>query len=350
MEDNFKISIIIPIYNVEKHLKKCLDSVINQTYKNIEIICVNDGSKDTSKAIIEEYSKKDIRIKLINQNNAGGIIARKNGFEKSIGDYCLIIDSDDWIELNTIEFLVDKINKYREREIILDFIRFGYITEPGQKHVNYINDKEKFYTGEEIKLLYKDLICGNKLNSIWNVLLRRDLINFEDSIFDYIVHKAEDLAINMSVYKRAKNALLINNDFYHYFQNPNGITKTASLEKIKSNIKDYVYLYNKRLAFNDEYKLNISINLLKNILVNSVLKETIKLLKSNNIKKDDFYNLEEYMQCIELDTVLEGYDIRAFRYNFLKKYCIKCILKNDVKKLYKFRLFFRFIYILKNKA
>ena len=104
-----KVSVIVPVYNSEKYLKRCLDSIIAQTYNNLEIIIVNDGSTDNSTDIIREYKKKDNRIKEINQKNQGCVIARLNGIKESTGQYCMFVDSDDWIELITIENLVQRI-------------------------------------------------------------------------------------------------------------------------------------------------------------------------------------------------------------------------------------------------
>lgn len=102
----YKVSIIIPVYNVEKYLRKCLDSVINQTYPQLEILCVNDGSTDNSEKILKEYSKKDGRIKILNKENGGLSSARNYGLDKATGEYCYFLDSDDWIELDTIAYLV----------------------------------------------------------------------------------------------------------------------------------------------------------------------------------------------------------------------------------------------------
>ncbi len=105
MNPNPLISIIIPVYNVEPYLKDCLDSVINQTYKNLEIILVNDGSTDNSKTICEEYKKKDSRIILINQKNSGLSSARNAGIKQSTGEYISFIDSDDYVEKDYVEYL-----------------------------------------------------------------------------------------------------------------------------------------------------------------------------------------------------------------------------------------------------
>ena len=101
-----KISIIIPVYNVAQYLDKALDSVVNQTYKDIEIICVNDGSTDNSLQIIENYAKKDKRIKVINQDNSGLYVVRQNGVKVATGDYITYVDGDDWLDADACDKIV----------------------------------------------------------------------------------------------------------------------------------------------------------------------------------------------------------------------------------------------------
>ena len=108
MKDS-KISIIVPVYNAEKYLVECLNSLVEQTYKNIEIILIDDGSIDNSAKICDEYAKKDERIKVVHQKNSGVSVARNNGLDMHTGDYVMFVDSDDWIELNTCEILINNI-------------------------------------------------------------------------------------------------------------------------------------------------------------------------------------------------------------------------------------------------
>ena len=103
--NNPKISVIIPVYNVEDYLEECLDSIINQTFKDLEIICINDGSQDNSLNILEEYAEKDNRIKIITTKNQGLSAARNRGLENITGDYVYFIDSDDYLELTAFEEL-----------------------------------------------------------------------------------------------------------------------------------------------------------------------------------------------------------------------------------------------------
>ena len=102
MEQAPKVSIIVPVYNVEPYLRQCMDSLVNQTYQNIEIICVDDGSTDASGAILEEYAAEDCRIRLVHQSNSGLSAARNAGFLLATGSYIMYVDSDDWIDLSLI--------------------------------------------------------------------------------------------------------------------------------------------------------------------------------------------------------------------------------------------------------
>ena len=123
---NYKYSIIIPIYNVETTLKRCIDSVIGQTYQNLEIICVNDGSTDSSLKILEEY-KNDNRIKIITQKNKGLAATRNTGIKVATGDYITFIDSDDWYELDYI----DTMNKILINNENIEVIRGNYFITDG---------------------------------------------------------------------------------------------------------------------------------------------------------------------------------------------------------------------------
>lgn len=114
-----KYSIIVPVYNVEKYINECLSSLINQTYKNIEIVVINDGSSDNSLSLIEEYSRIDDRIRVIDQKNMGLGYTRNVGIDNAVGDYILFVDSDDYISLNTCEEIEAVLSYNNEVDIIV---------------------------------------------------------------------------------------------------------------------------------------------------------------------------------------------------------------------------------------
>lgn len=120
---NIKFSIIVPVYNVEKFLRESLDSIVAQTLKDFEVICVNDGSTDNSLEILKEYANNDSRIKVISQENQGQGVARNNAIDIAQGKYLLFVDPDDFIESNTLEVLY---NKFHETDV--DIIQFDYAT------------------------------------------------------------------------------------------------------------------------------------------------------------------------------------------------------------------------------
>lgn len=142
---NDLISIIVPVYNVEKYLNKCIDSIINQTYKNIEIILVDDGSTDNSGKICDEYLLRDSRIKVIHKNNGGLSSARNEGINISSGEYIGFVDSDDWVEPNMYEEMYKKI-LYSNADIV----DCGYWKEYENKSIKYISANEVKFCGENL--------------------------------------------------------------------------------------------------------------------------------------------------------------------------------------------------------
>ena len=116
-----QITVILPVYNVEKYLKQCLDSIVNQTFKDFECLCVNDGSTDNSLSILQEYAQKDKRFKIITQKNGGTSVARNTGIKHTNTKYLTFIDSDDWITENYLEILYNKIE-----ETNADIVRASY--------------------------------------------------------------------------------------------------------------------------------------------------------------------------------------------------------------------------------
>ena len=199
VDKNPLISIVVPIYNVEKYLTKCLESILNQTYKNIEIILVNDGSTDNSKKICEEYIKKDSRIILINKKNGGLSDARNKGIDKSTGEYITFIDSDDYIELDYIMSLYKGIQN-NNIDLVISGHRVlydtGKIIEKKTCGNIVLSSKETLE-----KMLYDEGVDVCSVNKLYKKNLFDDIRfpkgrEFEDSATTYkLIDKSKKIAI-----------------------------------------------------------------------------------------------------------------------------------------------------------
>lgn len=218
-----KISVIVPIYNMERFLNRCLDSIINQTYRNLEIILINDGSTDTSGDICDIYAWKDIRIKVIHQPNAGVSSARNAGIGIAKGDYISFIDPDDWIENNMYEILVKHI-----QEDSVDIIRFN--AERKGDIINTLPFKNK-YSGKEfeseIQLAFIGAIkFGGMfiLGVLWLHIFRREVVEKNNIRFNNKLHRCEDRLFTLSVILNSENILFIDDILYHYEVNDNSLS------------------------------------------------------------------------------------------------------------------------------
>lgn len=216
-----EISIIVPIYNAQKYLSRCIESVIKQTYKNFELILIDDGSTDNSYAICEEYQKKDNRIILIKKENGGQSSARNNGLNIARGNYIGFVDSDDWISSNMFEKLFSLIESY-EADIVSSDYFFSN------------NDIEVFpeVSGKELVLnnkteIIKYFFKSDKLNStnefaVWGKLYKRELFNnlfFKEGII------YEDYLLNFYLFEKANKIVKTKDILYAYFQSPNSTTR-----------------------------------------------------------------------------------------------------------------------------
>lgn len=163
---DIKVSVIVPVYNVESYLNKSLDSLINQTLKDIEIICINDGSTDKSLNILEQYAKKDSRIKIINQENAGTGIARNVGLDMATGEYLAFVDPDDWIELDALAKMYSLAKEKKAKVVQINYI------------CHYKNTCQKFSFAKKVKRLYNYDLTKRKYYT-WKVLKKSCLFEHD---------------------------------------------------------------------------------------------------------------------------------------------------------------------------
>lgn len=214
------VSIIIPVYNMEKYLRRCLDSVVGQTLQNIEIICVNDGSTDNSLKIIEEYQKKDKRIKIISKVNGGLVSARKAGVKAAESQYIGYVDSDDWIEKDMFE----KLYEYMEVNQA-DIVSSGYIFEGNYITKHFDNVTEGLYDEFTIGSLRDNIIyCTEKRDvgirgSLCCKLFKKDLLmRAQNDISDEVSFSEDKLCI-IAYLLNCKRVFVVKEAYYHYMLN-----------------------------------------------------------------------------------------------------------------------------------
>ena len=225
------ISIIIPVYNTEKYLKKCLDSVITQTYKNLEIICINDGSTDSSLKILKKYAKSDKRIKVINQENKGVSITRNIGIENATGEWITFIDSDDYISPELYQSFTEALNNSEPFNIyVFNGVKLAENDNPEDKNLTkfFYMSNWNFHENN----LYTFIDCKNPFYgnlSVWNKIFNTEFINNnnirfkENSIFEDQLFSIESMIKTDKLY-------LDNKIFYYYVQHGN-----STMHNLKEN-------------------------------------------------------------------------------------------------------------------
>ena len=212
-----KITVIVPVYNVENYLEKCLDSLINQTYKNLEIIVINDGSTDNSGEICQEYAQKDSRIIYIEKENGGQSEARNMGLDRMTGSYVTFVDSDDWVELDYVENLYKKITEYQADIAVGNYYSFNEAEGMYYFHIFGDSCYEKVYDNVSIfeNLYESQEMKSFALISVWGKLYKADLL--KHLRFD-IGKLGEDGYLNQKIYLLAEKTIYLNKGLYAYRQ------------------------------------------------------------------------------------------------------------------------------------
>lgn len=247
-----KISVIIPVYNAEKYLDRCINSLFQQTLKDIEIILVNDGSTDRSAELCEEYKKRNPCIHVSHLNNGGPARARNKGMELAEGEYIGFVDADDYVEPDMFEKLYYAGQKYNS-----DIVMCGYLIDNGTEIRRLKFKYEEDYLGNEIiryKLLRRFYTGENQgLNSLCNKIFRKKFINDNQLKLDESLFRAEDFWFVFESLKWAEKFVFVNSDLYYYRQNETSIMHTVDLGQYER------WVENKKRALkeNDELKFEI---------------------------------------------------------------------------------------------
>ena len=274
---NDLITVIINVYNGEKYIKKCIESIINQTYKNLEILVIDDGSTDNTLSIIKEY--KDKRIRIISTENKGLSMSRNVGIENALGNYLYFIDSDDFIEKDTIEYLYKLIKKY---DVNISTCKPMAIYNYDYK-VRKIKEKIKLL--DSFEMLKNVLLAIDSTGTTWNKLYKKELfsdIRFENRIIN-------DIVTTYKLVLKSKKIVYSNQKKYYYLKHKDSITtKENSLDRTKdffdASIERYNYIKKIYPKFN-ENDFGLVKNIVKLYLTDD--EENLKYLDSNAL---DYFN------------------------------------------------------------
>lgn len=269
------VSVIIPIYNVEQYLEKCLDSVINQTYKDLEIICVNDCSPDNSAQILLEYAQRDTRIKIVNREKNGGLSAARNtGLDEAKGEYVYFIDSDDWIDLDYIEKMVSAITFSKTDVVVNTNVIQEFENKPSKKLV--FGDLEI----EENAFVDADNAINNIMWASWAQLWDRKFLVKNDLGF-LEGHIYEDMHFSPVAYSYMDKIYAIAASAYHYRIRENSLCR--------QNEDDYSVKEKLLFVYNTVFDFFVKTNYIENHRVRLFLKDFILPALQNN--NDKIYEL-----------------------------------------------------------
>ena len=286
MNNNDLVSIVLPIYNVEKYLDRCINSVVQQTYKNLEIILVDDGSLDSCSQLCDEWEKKDARIRVIHKINAGLGMARNTGLSYATGKYICFFDSDDYIRNDTIERALNAAMSYNSELVI-----FGYydVANDGKIVASYVPVSDTVvYTGSEIQnSLLIEALSRKKLNinmSAWSAMYSLDLI--KKAKWGFVSEReiiSEDVYSLLGLYKELNNVTVLNECFYYYCENGGSLTRKYAPERMKRihHFYEQTLEYSKRLGYNEGIQQAISYPYIANII------GALKLLVNSNLEESD---------------------------------------------------------------
>ena len=308
-----KYSFIVPVYNTEKYLKKCLDSLVNQTYKDFEIIVVNDGSTDKSSSIISKYQKKYKNIIVIDKENEGNSIAKNIGVKKSCGQYILFVDSDDYVEPHLLSVVDKEVND-------VDILKYQAMTE-NEDGSNLIKYNEKRFGVLNGYDSFKELTKQHFIDPPWGYVIRRDYyIENKFSFKKGVYH--EDFGLIPYVIYKARKVKSIDYIGYHYVQRNGSIMNNNDYKKTVKKAFDMLEQYKTMRLFakNINRKNNLDDYFLSYIS-NSVI------VKERELKKDEKkVYINELKKLNVFDGVLVNTRIRRFK-KYLMKHNLNLYLK-----------------------
>lgn len=312
---NNKFSIIVRIYNAAKYLNQCIESVISQTYSNWELVLVNDGSTDSSLQICENYASQDERIKVVSQENQGGVVAQLTGFSNATGDYICSLDADDWYEKNLLEICAEKLQNNSD----IDLIIFGYkrIYEDGTTSFFSLTEQDNFFDTKQLV----SFIMTSTAHALWLKIYKKELIeytNFENTIIMDDGNKFKsnnDLFIGTPFLFNSKKAIILSNCPYNYRILSNSIShKIIPYKRIETSLNTMEYFYKifkEKNFFDNQFLYLIHHEILRELapeFYNVFRYFKLDLKKIKEIQNNEFYRL--LLKEKQLKSILKEFCIK----------------------------------------
>lgn len=286
--DIMKISIIVPIFKVEKFIHQCIESITAQTYRDIEIILVDDGSPDNCPSICDEYALKDSRINVVHQENKGLIEARKSGLRAATGDYVCFVDGDDWIEPDMYENIARAIEKYNPDCVVTQF----YYSYPDREEKSrYCFNKEYYSRSELEKEVFPIMLFDGTYYSFgvypncWTKVFKKEILEKHIYDVDSRIRLGEDIAFTYPCLMSSNSVSFIDEPLYYYRVNNESMTKTYDSQLSELFMLPYLSLVNKSRELNIDLRLQLPYYLL--YLTNFVVRNEAININSKSIDARD---------------------------------------------------------------
>ena len=293
-----KVSVIVPIYKAELYIRRCIDSILLQTYKDFELILVDDGSPDKSGEICEEYAIKDNRVRVFHKINGGVSSARNLALDNAIGDFIMFVDSDDWIASDCLELCIKEIH---DKE--LDALQFGYVMVWDNRKSYIIKNGTSILSGE-------DYIRNNIYNvSVWGGIYKIDIVKNNNLRFNEYIKYAEDQLFILSFLKNAERIMYKEVVLYYYYQNPE-----SAVHNYQSN--DILLSCEELIKFSKDWPIT------KKHVDNMIVGFVINIIQNNDIPYR-FIEAIYKKQNVQMNPSLKGIS-RVFYYLSKLNFTIAC--------------------------
>ncbi|PLS01117.1 glycosyltransferase family 2 protein [Neobacillus cucumis] len=312
------LSIVIPVYNAEKFLKRCIESVLNQSFKDFEVILVNDGSIDGSGGICDYYCEHDERVHVYHLKNGGPSWARNHGINHAKGTYITFMDADDFVDSSFSE----AANRVRLQDY--DFIVAPYcIVDTAEKPIQHYQYREKSFSNNESKGEFlRTIWLGEPLfGSCWNKWYKKSIIMKNNLKFNNDFYIAEDFLFNLHYYRECRSAILISSAYYYYVLHGNSVTSGIYYNRFE--IAKTVYEESLRLLADLNINDVKSRSFLEESYLSGVLRAMFDLTKAENklTFKDKMLELKKYVSDMEVRSILRN--DQTYNFNRLAYFCLK---------------------------